>query len=46
VTSHRSATRLIELIGADHDVLVKKWRDQIVEDLKKKVGVQRAIICM
>ena len=37
MTSHRAATRLVQLIGVDHDALVKKWRDQLAEDLKHKV---------
>lgn len=37
MTSHRTATRLVQLVGEDHDALVKKWRDQLTEDLKHKV---------
>ena len=37
VTSHRTATTLIHLIGKDHDELVKKWRDRLTEGLNHKV---------
>ena len=32
--SHKSTTRLITLLGKDHDQLVKKWRDSFLLDLE------------
>lgn len=33
----RASTKLIGLIGEDHDAPVKHWRDQLTEDLKLQV---------
>ena len=35
--SHRSLTKLVHLIGQNHDATVKCWRDQLAEELKVKV---------
>ena len=34
--SHKSSIALLRLLGTDHDVQVKLWRDQLTENLEKK----------
>ena len=34
--SHVTTNRLMNLVGAGHDILMKNWRDRLIADLKEK----------
>ena len=37
--SHKSTTKLVQMLGKDHDQLVKNWRDSFLPSLNNKEEV-------